>query len=245
MNLGIFGGTFDPIHLGHTAMARVAAERFALSRVYFVPASVPPHKQQPFASYFDRFAMLALATSGEKGLVPSTLEAPSTRDDVVSGKKSSAASAVARGVASSDSPRVNYSVDTVRRLRETLKKSDRLFFLIGIDAFRDIAKWHEAEALLGECEFVVSSRPGYSLAEVANALPERLRPDAGVTKPFAKHPAKGDLVLAGVTLHLLDEIQHPASATAVRSAVAAKKPLGRLVHPAVAEYIKKRELYLK
>jgi hypothetical protein len=90
---------------------------------------------------------------------------------------------------------VNYSIDTVQRLKQTLKKADHLFFLIGIDAFNDVAKWHQAEALFRECPFIVASRPGYSLADVANALPERLRPKAAVTKPFAKQPAKGDLVL--------------------------------------------------
>ena len=72
----------------------------------------------------------------------------------------------------------------MRRLKATLKKSDRLFFLIGIDAFRDIAKWREARALLAECEFIVASRPGYSLRDVAEALPEGLRPSSAVTQPF-------------------------------------------------------------
>ena len=108
-------------------------------------------------------------------------------------------------------------------MKQTLKKSDRLFFLIGIDAFNEIATWHEAEALFRECEFIVASRPGYSLADVANALPERLRPKSAVTKPFAKQPAKGDLVLAGATVHLLENVHQNVSATAIREAVAAKK----------------------
>ena len=91
-------------------------------------------------------------------------------------------------------------------MKQTLKKSDHLFFLIGIDAFKDIATWHEAAALFRECEFIVASRPGYSLADVANALPEALRPKSSVTKPFAKQPAKGDLVLAGATVHLLEDV---------------------------------------
>ena len=131
----------------------------------------------------------------------------------------------------------------MRRLKQSLKKSDQLFLLIGIDAFHDIARWHEAEALFRECEFVVASRPGYSLADVANALPEGLRPARAVTKPFAKQPAKGDLVLRGATLHLLDDVHQPVSATAIRQAVAAKRPLGRLVDAEVAEYIKKMGLY--
>jgi nicotinate-nucleotide adenylyltransferase len=224
MNIGLFGGTFDPIHRGHLALARAAQERLSLSRIYFVPANAPPHKQsQPLSDYYHRYAMIALATMAEKSFLPSGLEAPAA-----SGGKTAAA---------------NYSIDTVRRLKATLKKSDQLFFLIGIDAFNDIAKWHQAEALFRECAFIVASRPGYSLADVANALPERLRPAAAVTKPFAKQPAKGDLVLSGATVHLLDGVHQAVSATAIREAVAAKRPLGKLVDPAVAEYIKKMNLY--
>ena len=74
-----------------------------------------------------------------------------------------------------------------------------------------------------ECEFIVASRPGYSLADVANALPESLRPRPEVTKPFQKQAATGDLVLKGVTLHLMGNLSQPASATAVRQALAQGK----------------------
>jgi len=236
MNIGLFGGTFDPIHHGHLALARGAHERFQLGCIHFVPANIPPHKQRyPIASYFHRYAMVALATMNEKAFVPSLLEAP---EEVVvaaiHGKKRQAETAT---------PGANYTIDTVRRLKPTLKKSDRLFLLIGIDAFDGIASWHEAEALFGECEFIVASRPGYSLADVANALPERLRPKVAVTQPFAKQPAKGDLVLPGATVHLLENVHHNVSATAIRDAVAAKRPLTKFVGAAVAEYIKKMGLY--
>jgi nicotinate-nucleotide adenylyltransferase len=140
-------------------------------------------------------------------------------------------------------PRANYSIDTVRQLKRTLKKSDRLFFLIGMDAFADIAKWHEAEAMLRECDFIVASRPGYSLADVANALPERMRPRASITKPFAKQALTGHLAISGASLHLLENLHENVSATTIRQAVASKKPLTRFVEPAVAEYIKKMNLY--
>jgi nicotinate-nucleotide adenylyltransferase len=236
MNIGLFGGTFDPIHHGHLALARGAQERFQLGCVHFVPANVPPHKQRhPIAPYFHRYAMVALATINEKAFVPSLLEAPGESPIAsAKGKKAGAEHAT---------PGANYSIDTVRRLKQTLKRSDRLFFLIGIDAFNTIATWHEAAALFRECEFIVASRPGYSLADVANALPEALRPKSAVTKPFAKQPAKGDLVLAGATLHLLENVHQNVSATTIRDAVAAKKPLTKFVDPAVAEYIKKEGLY--
>jgi nicotinate-nucleotide adenylyltransferase len=225
MNIGLFGGTFDPIHKGHLALARAAKDQFNLGRIEFVPSHIPPHKsQQPMASYFHRYAMVALATMSEKAFVPSLFEAP----EINSGKKKAAA---------------NYSIDTVLRLKKTLKKADRLFFLIGIDAFKDIAKWYEPEELFRECEFIVGSRPGYSLADVANALPEKLRPKAATTKLFAKQSATGDLALSGATLHLLGDVHEEVSATAIRQAVKAKRPLTKFLDPVVAEYIRKNGLY--
>jgi nicotinate-nucleotide adenylyltransferase len=222
MNIGLFGGSFDPIHRGHLALAQAAASRYSLRQVLFVPANVPPHKQKhPLTAFIHRYAMVALATQDERGFVPSLLEAPGEP---------------ATGGA-------NYSIDAVRRLKKILKKSDRLFFLIGIDAFRDIAKWREARALLAECDFIVASRPGYSLRDVAESLPEELRPPAAVTRPFHKQPAKGDLVLPGVTLHLLEGVHHSISATAIREAAAHGKPLGRWLDPRVADYIRKHGLY--
>ncbi len=227
MNIGLFGGTFDPVHRGHIALAQAALEKFNLNRIHFVPANIPPHKQkQPLTAFIHRFAMLALATAGEKAFVPSLLEAP----DKSAAKKDKP-------------PKPNYTIDTVRRLKQSLKSIDRLFLLIGMDAFADIAQWHQSEALFREVEFVVAGRPGYSLADVANALPESLRPRAEITRPFHKQPATGDLVLPGATIHFLGDLKQPASATAVREAIAANKATGRFLDPPVADYIKKMGLY--
>jgi nicotinate-nucleotide adenylyltransferase len=226
MNIGLFGGSFDPIHRGHLALARAAASRYALRQVLFVPANTPPHKQKhPLTPFIHRYAMVVLATQDEKQFKPSLLEAPELASQPHS------------------SPTPNYSIDTVRRLKHTLKKSDRLFFLIGIDAFRDIAKWREARALLAECDFVVASRPGFSLRDVAESLPEDLRPPAAVTRPFHKQPAQGELVLPGLTLHLLEGVNQNVSATTIRAAAAQAKPLARWLDPKVADYIKKQALY--
>jgi nicotinate-nucleotide adenylyltransferase len=234
MNIGLFGGTFDPIHLGHLALARAAYDRCKLGKILFVPANVPPHKQrQPLSSFSHRYAMTVLATAQEKHFLPSLLESPQDTDPKSSKQKKDNAS----------EPKPNYTIDTIRRLRQSCKASDRIFLLIGIDAFADIAKWHKAEELFGECAFVVASRPGYSLADVANALPATLRPRSEATKPFHKHAAKGDLVLRGVSVHLLDEVYQPISSTAIRDRAAAGKPLARFVGPAVAEYIQKTVLY--
>ncbi len=225
MNIALFGGTFDPIHRGHVIVARAAAAKFELKQVWFIPADIPPHKQKtPILSFYHRYAMVALALTGEKTFVPSLLEAPDPATDGSSRKPS-------------------YSIDTVRRVKATLGKSDHLYFLIGMDAFKDIAKWHEAEALLRECDFIVAARPGYSLADVASSLPEKLRPAAPVTKLFRKQKMEGPLVLPGATLHMLPETHENVSATQIRASVERGGALKRLVPDAVADYIQKEHLY--
>ncbi len=223
MNIGLFGGTFDPIHRGHVNVARAAAERFKLKEVWFVPADIPPHKQKaPVTSYFHRYSMVALALAGEPDFLPSLLEAPDAEAHV--------------------ERRPSYSIDTVRRVKAALRKRDRLYFLIGIDAFRDIAKWHNAEALLRECEFIVAARPGYSLDDVVGSLPKALRPSAAEMR---KQKGAGLLELAGVRLHLLPETHEDVSATQIRAAMRSRKGLTKLVPGAVAEYIRKEGLYRK
>lgn len=225
MNIAFFGGTFDPIHRGHVVVARAAAAKFGLKQIWFVPADIPPHKQKtPITSFYHRYAMVSLALAGEKDFVPSLLEAA---DPAMNGGKH----------------QPSYSVDTVRRVKKTLGKSDRLYFLIGMDAFQDIATWHKADELLGECDFIVAARPGFSLADVASSLPEKLRPQPAVTKLFRKQKMDGPLVLPGVTLHMLPETHENISATQIRAAVDRGGALKRLVPDAVADYIHKEHLY--
>jgi nicotinate-nucleotide adenylyltransferase len=205
------------------ALASAAQQQYQLGRIYFVPANIPPHKQkQPISAFAHRYAMVALATTADRRFIPSLLEAPPENGQP---------------------GQSNYSINTIRRLKSTFKASDRLFFLIGIDAFKEIATWHQVKALFEECEFIVASRPGYSLADVAQALPKELRPAEAVTRPFQKQPAKGDLVLPKATVHLLESVHYDVSATRIRQAVASGKPLTKFVDANIAEYIKKTALY--
>src|ERR1700676_4220711 len=131
--------------------------------------------------------MTALATAQGKEFTPSLLEAPEDSDPGGPRAKKEKERA----------PKPNYTIDTIKRLKRSFKKADRLFLLIGIDAFADIAKWHECEALFRECEFVVPSRPGYSLADVANAPPARLGQRAGVLFGGSPQPPARQRAAAG------------------------------------------------
>lgn len=223
MNVAIFGGTFDPVHRGHLNVARAAQQAYNLGRVYFVPADIQPLKQrQPVTPYLHRYAMLALTTRDEKSFLPSPMEAPSQQ---------------ARRTPS-------FTIHTVRRFRASLRKSDRLFFLLGIDSFLTIANWRQPEALLREVEFIVASRPGFSLADVALALPRSMRPrDDDAVALRRRGPATGDLVLGRVTLHILAGVEENVSATQVRSSLAHGRGVSRFLDDAVAAYIAKMHLY--
>ena len=229
MKIALFGGTFDPVHLGHLAVARAAAEKFGLGRIYFAPADIPPHKQKKkLVDFQHRFAMLALATADDPRFVPSLLDAHTGQP--------------------------NYTIDTVRRLKSMLKKSDKLYFLIGMDAFKDISTWRQPEELLAEVEFIVVSRPGYSLADVGRALPQSLRPTDLMLRTLARKTLShkngrpqekdGTIALMGATIHLLDEVHEKVSSTQIRAAAGKPvKQLSRYVPQQVAEYIKKENLY--
>ncbi|HKV95415.1 MAG TPA: nicotinate-nucleotide adenylyltransferase [Candidatus Angelobacter sp.] len=220
MKIALFGGTFDPVHLGHLAVACAAAEKFDLNRIYFAPADLPPHKQKRQLTDFQhRFAMLALATANDPRFVPSLLDAHTGQP--------------------------NYSIDTVHRLKSLLKKSDKLYFLIGIDAFKEISTWHKPVELLSEVEFIVVSRPGFSLADVGRSLPEALRPTDLMLRVMKQQKSEGTITLMGATVHLLGEVHERISSTQIRAA--AHKPvkaLSRYVPRLVAEYIKKERLYM-
>jgi len=220
-SIALFGGSFDPVHLGHLAIARAAARRFHLARIYFVPACLQPLKAQQQVTSFDhRFAMLALALQGERDFYPSLLESPETVR--ACGQEAS------------------YSVHTVPRMRKQMAPGTRLYFLIGMDAFAHIAKWRSAVELLRSVEFIVASRPGFPLDEVARALPAELCPDQAAEKELQK---TGRLESKGVRLHLLADMHEEVSATAIRDAARRGAGLKNLVPGAVADYILKMKLY--
>ena len=143
--IGILGGTFDPIHCGHIDIAEVAQQALGLERLFLITANVPPHRPQPFASSFHRFAMVALAAVGRSGWRASDLELRS--------------------------PAPSFTSSTLRKFHERGYGAGELFFVLGADAFADIASWRDYPAILQDAHFAVVSRPGFPVDQLPDRLP--------------------------------------------------------------------------
>jgi nicotinate-nucleotide adenylyltransferase len=137
--IGLLGGTFDPIHTGHLDVARAAQQTLDLTYVHVITANVPPHRPQPVASSFHRFAMTALAVAGVKGWRASDIELRI--------------------------PTPSYTSQTLKQFHERGYLPSELYFLVGADAFRDIHQWRDYPQILGAARFVVVSRPGFPASE--------------------------------------------------------------------------------
>lgn len=134
MKLGVFGGTFDPIHLGHLRVAEEACAALGLDRLLFIPAKVPPHKKRDDLS--DARTRLALVRAGVRGNPRFRVSDMELRREGPS-----------------------YTVDTLRLLREGRQRPERLWFLLGCDAFREIDTWHRYEEIFALADLAVLRRP--------------------------------------------------------------------------------------
>jgi nicotinate-nucleotide adenylyltransferase len=209
--LGVLGGTFDPVHLGHLAVARVATAALSLDGVRFVPSHVPPHRAGPHASATDRLAMTALAIEGRPGWSVSDME-------------------IRRAGPS-------YSFDTLTALATAEHLAAwQICFLIGTDAFAEIATWWRYPGVLDLAHFVVVARPGFGLAALrarVPALADRM------TTPGAM-PRRPDTTTRIV---LLEATTPDVSSTAIRARAARGESLEGLVSAPVAQYIRQHALY--
>lgn len=147
MAFAIFGGTFDPIHSGHLTVARHAAEKFGLDYVLLIPNGNPPHKSGATRTAFEhRYRMAELATQGDPRLRVSRMEEGEAR---------------------------SYSILTIERLKAA-HPGERVFFLIGADAFSEIETWHRWRDVVREVDFIVVSRPGHQYDVPAGARARKL-----------------------------------------------------------------------
>ena len=211
--VGILGGTFDPVHNAHLAIAEAVRQGMALSGLLFVPAFLPPHKPTYAISAFGhRAAMLEIAVASHPGFQVSRLEAER------------------------EGP--SFSIDTLKALRDLLGAETELFFIIGMDAFAEIHTWKAYRKLLEYASFVVIGRPdhcqqscgqtvvadfpGFVFAEAAGCWQKES--GQGAIYPLAVPPME-------------------VSSTRIREAVRQGRSIADLVPPAVADYIAAHGLY--
>jgi len=209
--IGILGGSFDPIHVGHLAVARAAQRRFHLDEIHFVPTGHPPHKpKHEMAPFAHRYAMVTLACADHAHYLPSLAEAC---EDVH-----------------------HYSVATVRHFRRQLRHPhDRLYFITGADAFLEIPTWKDYETLLGLCDFVVASRPGFRIQALRLVIPPELLGRAA--------GSRHEIPLRKTSVHLLDTVSSHVSSTEIRRRRHRGQSIHGLVPVRVEEYILKQAIY--
>jgi nicotinate-nucleotide adenylyltransferase len=176
MRLGILGGTFNPIHLGHLRAAEEIGEDLVLDKVYLIPSGMPPHKPQaPIADFSHRLEMVRLACE-----ISPLLEA---RD--IEGKRHG----------------FSYSIETLRSFHSSFGPDLDLFFIIGRDAFLEIRAWKEYKDLFGYASFVVINRPGFSTERLTAFLKSL---NAGFRRSsegeYFRHPSGTVLLRRSITL---------------------------------------------
>ena len=227
MRTAFFGGSFDPPHRGHVAIATAAADRLALDHVMVVPVGRQPLKDgMAMASYADRLAMVGLAFAADPRCRASNIDAPKSDG------------------------RYNYTYDTLSALKQELLQQDpdaRLFFLLGADSFHTLSHWHRATELILLCDFAIATRPGYSLEEVSARLPENVHIGSRQNTPgcieLKLQSNTGDG--SGSVLHILNDLEEDVSATALRSALASGDTAASdsMLAAGVAGYICQHHLY--
>jgi nicotinate-nucleotide adenylyltransferase len=143
MRIALFGGAFDPVHMGHLKLADAARKAFKLDRVIFLPTGKPPHKHPPIASARDRLSMLRLAVAGKPAIKISDWELRRKQ--------------------------VTYSYQTIAHFRARSPKAE-LFFIVGTDSLRELAKWKKGMGLLKRCTFIAAERPDSPWSKIPLAI---------------------------------------------------------------------------
>lgn len=213
MKIGLFGGTFDPIHWGHLRSAEEVKEAFRLDRVLFVPASEPPHKKRkPGTSGQNRLELVRLAIANNPSFGLSSVEL--------------------------SRPGKSYTIDTLRYFRRTQSPGNSLYFILGLDAFREIGSWKDFREIFSLCHLIVTSRPGCEASMSLDGMPVAVR--KLFCYDFRKKVYRHE---SGSLIYFFKLTDIDISASEIRRLLKEGKSIRYLVPPAVERCIKKRGLY--
>jgi nicotinate-nucleotide adenylyltransferase len=215
--IALYGGTFDPVHLGHLEVARTISRLFEIDELFFVLAQVAPHKiLRPVTPALHRYAMLALATEDDPRLSISTFEL--------------------------EAPGRSYTVDTLAHFRSLWHDSADLFFIMGADSWSEVSTWREYERLLSLVNHIVVSRPGYELA-LGHMKPQLAARIMDLRGAGSERVAEIIRSKQEARIFITDAVMTDVSATNIRQAVRNKSELTSVVPAVVANYIGKYGLY--
>jgi nicotinate-nucleotide adenylyltransferase len=223
IRLGVLGGSFNPIHLGHLHIARQTRELFGLSRVLFAVACTPPHKvPQEMIFYNHRYAMVSLATSGCQYFLPSPVEL--------------------------EAPVSPYSIDTLAKLARRFGIAGHgLHFIAGGDSLLEVAGWHRGAELLSTYNFVFATRPGFPVTDIQGILPPdafgRLVDCRGWDSSHVQSRLAAESSSSECRIFLVDVGAPEIAASEIRRRAASGQAIDDLVPALVHEYIQKLHLY--
>ena len=216
--LGVLGGSFNPVHNGHLAIAQQTRDLLSLNHILFVPTGEPPHKSMgTLASPKDRYEMVRLAIASDPTFGVSDVEI--TR------------------------PGKSYTLDTIRTLRYQYAPTTRLFFLIGLDAFLEFPTWREPATLLTLCSFVVISRPGISFRSLVNMTLLPAIPEESLAALDAGWSSKLEVPLSNQQLICIHLPPIYVSASDIRNRVRQAQSVANLLPASVESYIIQHHLY--
>ncbi|PHR84416.1 MAG: nicotinate-nucleotide adenylyltransferase [Colwellia sp.] len=216
-SIGILGGTFDPIHLGHTLPAKAVANYLSLTKVLLIPANIPPHKATPNVSAKQRAEMVHLACSTEPLF---TCDERELKRDGNS-----------------------YTVDTLKELAE-LFPQQTLYFIIGLDSLLTFTRWHKYQEILSLCHLVVNTRPNYQLDNLDQATTTLLNNhQIHSINEFKKHQSGGILLLPNTLPSCHNHLHLDISSSEIRQRLANNQDCQQLLAPSVFTFINKNKLY--
>jgi nicotinate-nucleotide adenylyltransferase len=221
MRIGLFGGTFNPVHLGHLRAAVDVREGFELDEIFLIPAALPPHKGSgELAASADRLHMLSLALGADSGLKVSDVELNRSGP--------------------------SYTIDTVLHFKQTLPAETRLYLIMGLDAFLEIDTWKSYRELLTLIPLIVINRPkaGYRMS----GIPWKIMDDYISTKLSADYSfsasRSGYLARHQQPIYVFEVTALDISSTGIRRQISKNRSIHYLVPQKVADYIKTKGIYL-